>query len=230
MMVVISLLLSAMSCGQETKPETVMQTSNTTIQDFLDLYKTVEHYEVETRHWVKVTLANCNFEILVNDEKVHFYHDISYGGVINATYAPINYAIAKAGEQTIKIRVFPGIDKKTKQPKPILDNAQIKVSIVADDFMEGESTGEYTIFNWESPTEKKFIKKYNKEIPYFTQPDLPYYEHTTTFEADVPYTVEKWENSQLLFTEDAKQLEELTKEVVAAYTEYRVYNATYRKL
>lgn len=170
---------------------------------------------------MKVTVANCNFEILVNDKKMHFYHDINYGGVINATYAPVNYAIAKSGEQTLKIRVFPGIDGKTKTPKPILENAQIKVSIVADDFMEGESTGEYTIFNWESPTEKKFIKQYNKEIPYFTKPDLPYYEHTTVFEADVPYTVEKWENSQLLFTENAEQLEELTKEVVAAYTEMK---------
>jgi hypothetical protein len=155
---IVSFLVFCTSCGQETKPETVMQTSDKTIQDFLDLYKTVTHYEVETRHWVKVTVANCNFEILVNDEKVHFYHDINYGGVINATYAPINPSIGKTGEQILKVRVFPGLDRTIKGPKPILDNAQIKVSIVADDFMEGDSTGEYTIFHWESPTEKKFIK------------------------------------------------------------------------
>lgn len=47
MVAVISFLVCFTSCGQENKPETTMQTSDTTIQDFLDLYKTVEHYEVK---------------------------------------------------------------------------------------------------------------------------------------------------------------------------------------
>ncbi len=218
---ILLLLITCTSCGQEITKQTTMHIPDRTIQDFLDIYKTVEHYEIETRHWVKITVANCNFEVLINDEKMHFYHDIRYGGVINATYAPINPAIVKAGKQTLKIRMFPGLDEKIKGPKPILDNAQIKVSIVADDFIEGESTGEYTIFSWESPTEKKFIKKYNKEIPYFTKPDLQYYEHTAVFEVEVPYTIEKWGSSQVLYTENAEQLKKLTEEVMAAYIEMK---------
>ncbi|WP_299444369.1 hypothetical protein, partial [uncultured Aquimarina sp.] len=139
-------------------------------------------------------------------------------------YAPINYGILKSGIQQVTIKILPPvIDRKTEIKRPNLGNSQLDIEIVADDFIEGESTGEYSIYEWESPKEVKFIKSEGIEMPYFTEPELPIYEHKATFEAEIPYSIDGWSKSVKLFTDDKEELEVLTKEVIALYSELHKY-------
>lgn len=218
----ILLWITCISCGQKNK-EMAMITTEYTQQDILDLHKTVEHYEEETHYGVRIQSANCNFEILINDKKIFQTRKNEKGLVINGAYAPINYGILKSGKQQLTLRMLPPVmDRKTEIKYPTLGNAQLNIEIVADDFMEGESTGEYSIFEWESPKEMKYVKPNNKEIPYFTQPDLPIFEHTDTFEVEVPYNVIGWSKSVNLFTNDDDELKALTEEAVKVYEELRL--------
>lgn len=218
-----SLLLSTLiSCGQ-TQQKQEMTTTQYTQQDILDLYKTVKHFEEETHYGVRIKSANCNFQILINDKKVFATRRNKIGSVINGGYAPINYGILKSGLQSITVRMLPPVvDRKTEIKHPTLGNAQLDIEIVADDFMEGESTGEYSIYEWESPKETKFIKTEGIEMPYFTQPELPFFEHKSTFEAEVPYALDGWNKSVTLYTDDKEELEELTKEVLTIFEKLKL--------
>ncbi|WP_299254513.1 hypothetical protein [uncultured Aquimarina sp.] len=215
------LLITIISCGQSQQNKK-MTTTEYTQQDILELHKTVEHYEEETHYGVRVVAANCNFEILINDRKVFFINSNKIGSVINGAYAPINYGILKSGMQQITVRMLPPvIDRKTEIKHPKLGNSQLNIEIVADDFMEGVSTGEYSVFEWESPKEVKYVKAEGIDIPYFTQPNLPVYEHTDSFEVSVPYTIDGWSKSVNLLTNDTDELKALTEETVAIYEELR---------
>ncbi len=212
----IIFFLGLYGCAQNT-------TTTYTQQDILNLYQTVQHFDEETHYGVRVKSANCNFQILINDRIVFKTRKNEKGLVLNGAYAPINYGILKAGEQQITIKMLPPvIDKKTEEKYTELGNAQLEVEILADDFVDGKSTGEYGIYEWKSPTEMKHIPN-RGEIPYFTQPELPYYEHKDVFEAEyIEYDIPGWQNSVVIKPRNQQELEKLTKEVVAAYEELRL--------
>lgn len=213
------ILATLVSCGQNNKINN-MTTTKYTQQDILDLYKSVKHYEDEVHYGVRIKSANCNFQIHINDKKVFETRKNKIGSVINGAYAPINYGLLKSGLQQISIKMLPPVvDRKTEIKHLKLGNAQLDIEIVADDFIEGKSTGEYPIYEWESPKEVKFIKKEGIEMPYFTQPELPYFEHKDTFNAEVPFTINGWNESVVLFTNDTEKLKILTEEVITVFKE-----------
>lgn len=215
----ILILTTFLSCGQ-TKNGKEMTITQYTEEDILNLDKTVAHFEEEPNYGVRIVSANCNFEILINDKKVFSVRKNKKGSVINEGYAPINYGILKSGIQQITVRMLPAVvDRKTEIKHLTLGNAQLDIEIVADDFMEGESTGEYSVFAWESPKETKYVKSEGIEIPYFTQPNLPFYEYKATFKAEVPYVIDGWSKSVNLFTDNDDELKALTEEAVVAYKE-----------
>ncbi|QCE43116.1 hypothetical protein [Psychroserpens sp. NJDZ02] len=217
-LIYILILITNISCNQS-KEKDFMNTIYTQ-QDILDLYKTVQHFEEEQHYGVRIKSANCNFEILINDKKVFFVNRNKIGSVINGAYAPINYGLLKSGNQKITIRILPAVQNRQTEIKyPTLQNAQLDIEIVADDFMDGESTGEYSIFEWESPKEIKFIESEGIEMPYFTQPDLPVFEHRDSFIAEIPFDIDGWNNSVNLITNDKEELKELTEEAVTIFKE-----------
>ncbi|MCF6350558.1 MAG: hypothetical protein L3J23_05945 [Flavobacteriaceae bacterium] len=217
-LILYTIVLTSLSCGPNNKTNNM--TAQYSQQDILDLYKTVQHYEEETHYGVRIRSANCNFEILINDKKVFQTNTSEVGLVINGAYAPINYGILKSGLQQITIRMLrPVIDSKTEIKEPTLANAQLDVEIVADDFTDGGPNGEYTIYEWESPKEVKFIKSEGIEMPYFTQPELTFFEHKDSFKADIPYTIVGWSESVNLYTTDPEKLKKLTEEVLTVFKE-----------
>jgi len=219
LVIYISLFLSLISCGQEKKDSIIMTTTKINQQNIYALDKTVEHYEQEIHYGVIISVSNCSFEILVNDVKVVFYHDVEVGQVANGLYAPINQAIYSSGKQKISIRLYPGLDKKTKKPNPTLGNSQLKIEIVSNVLKGGKSTEEETIFIWSAPLDPRENRK--DKIPWFSHPEMPYYEHNASFKAEVPYTVTNLENSQILITKDADSIKKLTEEVLLFYREMK---------
>ena len=218
-LIYISLFINIVSCAQEKKENTIMATTNIKEKDIYDLYKTVEYYDNEIHYGIILSSSNCNFEILINDVKVLFYHDVAVGQVANGLYTPINQAIYNRGKQKIEIRLYPGLNKKTNKPEQELGNSHLSIDIVANTLKDGQSTDEETIFSWQAPTEPRKNRKDN--IPWFSHPEMPYYEENTSFIAEVPYTVSKLENSQVLITKDNDSLKELTKEVFLFYSEMK---------
>ena len=222
--ILYALFLTTFSgCGQKNKKNNMQETVTFTQQDMLNLYKTVRHFDEETHYGVRVKSHSINLQILINDREVFSTRKNKKGMVMNGAYAPINYGIFKAGEQQITIRMLPAVvDRKSEVKHPKLyGNAYLEVEIVADDFIDGESTGEYPIYEWTCPTEIKYVKNHG-EVPVFIHPEAPYYEHTAVFEAeDVPYNIVGWENSIIIKPQSKEELQELTKEVVEVYEELR---------
>ena len=222
--ILYALFLTTFSgCGQKNKKNNMQETVTFTQQDMLNLYKTVRHFDEETHYGVRIKSHSINFEILINGKKIFFTNSNKRGTVLNGAYAPINLGILKPGKQQITIRMLPAVvDRKleVKHPK-LYGNAYLEVEIIADDFMDGESTGEYPIYEWTCPTEIKYVKNHG-EVPVFIHPEAPYYEHTAVFEAeDVPYNIVGWGNSVIIKPQSKEELQELTKEVVVAYEELR---------
>jgi hypothetical protein len=215
---VTAFIITCLACSQTQK------TITHTEQDLLRLDSTVQRFKKEPRYGVRIKSANCNFVILINDRIVAAVRVAEKGFVMNGFYVPINYGILQPGEQEIKIKLLPPVvDRKTEIKRPTLGNAQVEVEVVVDTYIDGfpQAAEEEIVYFWKSPRAPKHIPG-RKKIPYFTQPDLPYYEHRDVFEAeDVPYSITGWQNSVNLETTNTEELKKLTQEVVAKYEELR---------
>lgn len=179
-----------------------------TANNFVDrMLAAVKHYDKEPMYFIRPVQNNCVYEILVND--VLMYKD--YSLEVLATPIEINSGILRSGEQTVTVRMYPVGDLLKDNydiddtVTTLLDNTSMKIEVVKYDAynVSHRLNDEKTVLTDYSPT-KEGTKK-------FIGSGLPYYEYTFTFNAEVPYTIEGWQNSQDLTKLDKEELEAQVK-------------------
>ncbi|WP_062063032.1 hypothetical protein [Aquimarina longa] len=192
---VICCFITLASCGQDHKKKNM----NNSFNKIANLYKEVEHYNIEPEYYIEGYQSGCFYEILVNDVLV-FKHYENVGLMNHAT--PINSRILKSGSQKVTIKLFPLGKIDSKEYTTIDADDSFRLKIFKRDKKQPYEAGDYDI-----------VKEH-----YATLTDgLPYYEETFTFEAEVPYELKGWSESQVLTEMDQKELE---KEVLSYYKDF----------
>ena len=172
--------------------------------------KEIKKYEEEPMYKMILSSSECSFSILVNDIPLYLFFGRSGG--VSAISIPINWNVEKSGKQRITVRMYPKYSETEKINQTLGLNAGVKFSIEKE--IDGDDK---TIFEFKTPF-KDFDGKGNGGFLY---PGKTFYEETIYVDLKVPYNLSVLDNAEILFTEDAKKLDQLEKEVVAKYNEIR---------
>ncbi|CAM1348157.1 hypothetical protein [Tenacibaculum ascidiaceicola] len=167
------------------------------------LYSNIQplQYKSMPQYFIEANQSGCFYELYVNGRLV--FEHFEQTGLMGHTTC-INDAILKSGEQEVTVKLYPLGQTKVKRFDTFTKNARIEVKIEKYDVQVEDSDEKVVTFKIpEASTRGKNDIKIE---------GLPYYEHTFTFYAEVPYEVTGWSESQDLTKMDQKQLE---KEVVA---------------
>ena len=211
------ILFSTISCAQQKVSNIPVSEKykDITADNFVErMLKEVERFDKESRYFIRPVQNNCVYEILVND--VRTYKD--YNLDVIATPVSVNHAILKSGPQTITVRMYPVGDLLKDNydigdtVTTLLDNTSMKIEVVKYDAynLSHRLDDEEIVFTHYSPTQEGTKK--------FVGSGLPYYEYTFSFNAEVPYNIEGWQNSQDLTKFDKEELE---NEVKKYYTQVK---------
>ncbi|QYN44234.1 hypothetical protein GYM75_04905 [Gilliamella sp. ESL0441] len=175
------------SCGQAQK------TDKQIIQETMQAIEVPKQYKQEPFYYVGIYSANIKWELFVNDVQM-FAH---YQGKITSPIVPLNYRILGSGKQKITFRIYP-------------PNGQAVL-------------GKYAAFRMRLFFNKNFRDKedpeipiLNFELPYEQTKDLPYFEKSFEFEAQVPYQMTGWTKSK-----DLTKVPDLEQKVVKKIEELR---------
>ncbi|MGG6232402.1 hypothetical protein [Tenacibaculum sp. SDUM215027] len=188
------MLLVITACGQTTEMRPIDK-----------LYSNIQplQYKSMNRYFIEANQSGCFYELYVNGRLV-FEHFEQVGLMGHTTC--INDAILKSGMQEVTVKLYPLGQTEVERFDTFTKNARIEVKIEKYDTQVKDSDEKVVTFKIpEASTRNKNDIKIE---------GLPYYEHTFTFYAEVPYEVTGWSESQDLTKMDQKQLE---KEVVAFY-------------
>ncbi len=172
-----------------------------------NLHKEIKHYDTETMYMIKADQSACFYELFVNDFLVfrHFEQTSLLGHAVS-----INDAILKSGLQEVTVKLYPIGEYKGKNYNTFSKNAEIEILIEKYDNANEDSDDEEVL--------KIKIPQIENKDNLIRIKGLPYYEHTFTFNAEVPYTLKGWSESQDLTKMDKDELE---KEVVTFYKSFR---------
>ena len=195
--------LGLAACGQSKKSKKQMK--NRPINRIFELHKGKLDYSSMPAFYIEGYQSGCFYEILVNDILV-FKHYKNVG--LSNHAVPINDNILKSGLQKVTIKLYPlgEIDGKNYTTIDPDDSFRLKI-------FSRDKKKPYEAFDYD------FLFEHAVEIP----SSVPYFEETITFNAEVPYELEGWSNSQNLKEMDQEQLE---KEVLVFYEKYAdvIYN------
>ncbi|WP_134148446.1 hypothetical protein [Flavobacterium sp. 270] len=183
------------------------------------LLNAAKHYEKEPIYYLRINKINCLIEILVNGYYVHNDYELSN----YATPLSINRAILKSGEQKLTYRLYPIGDLIKEEygegdtVTTLTENTAISVSIIKmDNNGQKRLEDEEVVMKHISLTDAKGN---------FIAAGKPYYEFTFSFNAQVPYVNEGWNNGQDLTKLDEKLLEQKAIEFYKMYGEiYKTKN------
>ncbi|WP_062059441.1 hypothetical protein [Aquimarina longa] len=199
------------SCYAQHKETNAIPHQNITAATIVDtIAAQIQHYDKEPMYFLRLTQSSCVFEVLVNGFPIEKNYEL--GKIANAI--KINHAILQSGPQTVTYRLYPlgdlmveAYDKGTTITT-LLKNTRMTIEVIrVDDFKTYSGfDDEHTVVLHHSPT-----KEGSHE---FEGAGLPYYEHTFTFTAEVPYIHKGWSDGQDLTKFDKKELEE---KIVAYY-------------
>ncbi len=195
--VILSVFVFCGSCAQDHKKNKTMK--NRPINKIYELHKQKIDYPSMPQYFVEGYQSGCFYEVYINGLLV-FKHYENVGLMNHAT--PINSRILKSGPQKVTIKLFPLGKIDGKEYTTIDADDSFRLKIFKRDKKQPYEAGAYDI-----------VKEH-----YATLTDgLPYYEETFIFEAEVPYELKGWSESQILTDIDKDKLE---KEILAFYKEY----------
>ncbi len=171
-----------------------------------NLHNEITYYESRPKYFIEANQSGCFYELFVNDFLVfkHFEQTNLLGHSTS-----INDAILKSGLQNVTVKLYPIGEYKGKNYDTFSKNAEIEILIEKYDSADENSDVEDVI------TIK--IPQIGDKNNLIRIKGLPYYEHTFTFNAEVPYNLKGWSESQDLTKVDKDKLE---KEVVNFYENY----------
>ncbi len=183
--VILSVFVFCGSCAQDHK-------KNNMKRPIERLYSNVESLDYTTmpQYFIEGYQSGCYYEVYINGI-LRFKHYRNTGLMNHAT--PINDLILKSGTQKVTIKLFPLGKIDDKEYTTIDANDSFRLKIFKRDKKQPYEAGDYDV-----------VKEH-----YATLTDgLPYYEETFTFEAEVPYQLKGWSESQVLTEMDQKELEQ----------------------
>lgn len=209
--IIFTSFLFLQSCAQSNN-----EMNKQTTQALGNLYKDVQHYDQRINYHADIFIGGCNFEVLINDFPFERYFDVGNGAI--STSIPINTAILKSGTQTWKIRIYPIHDVKqingiiAKVPRAsIQEGARVEIKIGRIRYKENGDIGKQfeKVLDFKAPLIKDEKTGKNK----LADAGKTYTEYSGTFEANVPYNLSGWQNSEDLRDIDAETLkQEVAKE------------------
>lgn len=212
--ILLILTLAFHSCAQQQKKENKNMPYTETHQTMEELYKEVQYRNDKIYYDLKVYNGACNYKIWVNDMPVFAMYNNARGELS----FPINTEIFRSGKQTLKIRIFPFLNSKTRTFDDKLNKySGLDVEIREMEWDANERKFDYyPIFNYQTPREGSESLQDNPRGFLFEEgeEELPYYEEIVTFEAKVPYDLKGWSQSVDLRNENQ---EELLKEIEKYY-------------
>ncbi|WP_148639420.1 hypothetical protein [Aquimarina longa] len=169
------------------------------INKIYKLHEQKIEYTTMPQYFIEGYQSGCYYEIYVNGF-IMFKHYKNVGLMNHAV--PINDVILKSGSQKVTIKLFPLGKIDDKEYTTIDADDSFRLKIFKRDKKQPYEAGDYDV-----------VKEH-----YATLTDgLPYYEETFTFEAEVPYELKGWSESQVLTEMDQDQLE---KEILDVYKRY----------
>ena len=175
-------------------------------QKMLDIYKQVKTYDYNPLYEVEFSSDACGYEVLINGVPVHRY--LLFGSA-NEQRIQINDHILADGKQEIIIRLFPPQLSDRSWAKTLVDQSKFNIKVFhhASDNATEDHKQVFEFSTSNKPGTEKFLGSGQKV-----------FEFKGSFDAEVPYRLEGWQNSKDLRREDQ---DELLKEAVAAYNNFR---------
>lgn len=198
----ISIILIICACS----PVCSQVSETDVLQQFNTLYKDVKHTDSAIYYKAYVDFGNCTVEYFINDVLI-YRNDICYDSendlltmeAVMSLEIDINDFILHPGKQTWELRVHPPYLLDTdKRLAALPEKSRMEFSI----YSYGKAykyLGETTLF--ETPLR---VGSDGKEI--FADAGKPYISYTGTFDAEVPYTLTGWSESEDLTQIDPEEL------------------------
>lgn len=192
----ITILATLNSCAQNTKKQENMSTEY--ITKVKNIYKEVKKYDYNPIYQIRYDKYNCPIELYVNDILVIYLS--GSGKSAGEQHIEIPQYILKSGVQSIRVKIFPLLDKNKKNEKFVSRDVKLKLRVVYGDYEKELKNGA-----------KNFTEVFSVELPELDQ-DVPYIEFKREFTATVPYKLEGWSKGVDLSEEDPEKLEQEVKE------------------
>ncbi|WP_445721799.1 hypothetical protein [Flavobacterium sp.] len=195
--------VSLVACSQR-KETMITQNPSITANNIVEeLTKQVKHYSKEPSYFISYGNEMCYFEIFINDILAfkNFHQPLS------SSAFEINPYIFKSGSQKLTYKLY-SVGKteysKTNQTTFGKDT-RLSLKITVADNKQRERAGDK---NMEFVTPVNISKdEYGNESELFVATGKDYYEGSFTFEAEVPYELEGFDDAQDLRKMDPKELE-----------------------
>jgi hypothetical protein len=185
-------LITLNSCAQNTKKQDSMSTE---YQDKIkNNYKNVKIYDYNPIYQIRFDKYNCPMEMYINEILVVSLldNDRSAGEQI----IQIPEYILKSGVQTIRVKIYPLLDKQKNFEKFVSRDLWLKLRVTYQDYEKDKTADAKEVFKAELPK---------------IEEDSPYLEFKREFKASVPYELEGWSRGEDLSKEDPKKLEQEVK-------------------
>ncbi|OXG07723.1 hypothetical protein BC749_101158 [Flavobacterium araucananum] len=187
-MAVATILITLNGCAQNTKKQESMSTQ---FQDKIkNNYKNIKIYDYNPVYQIRFDKYNCPIEIYINEILVVSLldNDRSAGEQI----IQIPEYILKSGLQTIRVKIYPLLDKNKNFEKFVSRDLWLKLRVTYQDYEKDKTAEAKEVFKAELPK---------------IEEDSPYLEFKREFKATVPYTLEGWSKGVDLSKEDPEKLE-----------------------
>lgn len=203
--VMITLAIIFSTCGQERKNNDMKNRPITQMYQDVDSIS----YPSMPQYYLEGYQSGCFYEIYVNGMLV-FKHYKNVGLTNHAI--PINHMILKGGVQNITIKLFPLGKIGEQEFNTLEEDTRFRLTIFKRNKATPWEGMDYDVVHeYFAPTAN------GKETGTFKHVGMPYYEETFTFNAQVPYKLKGWDDSQVLTEMDQDTLEQ---EILDFYKKY----------
>lgn len=195
---------SLWACGQNKK-----NTSNMKNRPIEQLYSNVKqlNYDSMPQYFIEAHQSGCYYEVYING----ILNDTRYinAGTMNNAI-PINDNILKSGPQKVTIKLFPLGEIDGKEYPTLTERTRFTLEIFKRDKATPWEGLDYdVVHNYFAPTTT------GEEAGPFAHANEPMYEDTFTFNAEVPYELTGWSESQVIEGQEG-----IEQEVLDFYKEY----------
>ncbi|WP_055447618.1 hypothetical protein [Lacinutrix mariniflava] len=190
---VLCSLFCLASCGQNKQ--------DVKTRPITQLYENAKQldYPSMPQYYIEGYQSGCYYELYINGIMV-FKHYENVG--LSNHAVNINQNILQSGPQKITIKLFPLGEIDGENYTTIDPDDSFRLKIFSRDKQKP-----YKAFDYD------FLQEHKVDI----KTSVPYFEETITFNAEVPYTLEGWSNSQVLTDMDQDVLEQ---EILAFYENF----------
>lgn len=201
-LILVALFTIAQGCTQKNKTM-IAQNPNITANNIVEeLNKQVKYYNSELIYMFSFESYFCHFEVFINDIPVYK----KYSGSMSNSAFDINPYIFKSGTQKLTYKMYPvGKTEKGKEYNEFRDITYLKFTLNSYD-KKNKSAEDIIYSDYKTPVNITKSEMGNA-IEKFVATGKDYYEGSFTFEAEVPYELEGFEDAQDLRKMDPKELE-----------------------